>query len=288
MNALAPAANVHSLQPVRAGSAHVLRRSREAPCPVRRLNTELGLHLRPAGVILIRLNAVLMQASRNLPARLSHRFGSRIEVESGPTVRSGGKTNCPALVGSLAVRNARPNPSLELTRYGRRRLAAPGRRWHCPSAASRPLPQRAAQLERYASAPEASGVSAVARCAGASRCGPWAESAASRSASAWSSAEPRAGHVVLFGFVLSAWGRARAAARREAQPALRRAPPPLCRSSGALRVRTRVPLGSGSHNLAFERTAFGGRSLPLQGLPPLSSQRSLSSRAAARITSDLA
>ena len=41
-----------------------------------------------------------------------------------------------------------PNPSLEPTRYGRRRLAAPGHRDHCPSAASRHLPQRAAQLER--------------------------------------------------------------------------------------------------------------------------------------------
>jgi hypothetical protein len=42
----------------------------------------------------------------------------------------------------------RPNPSLEQTRSGRRRLAAPGNRGHCPSAASRRPPPRAAQLKR--------------------------------------------------------------------------------------------------------------------------------------------
>ena len=42
----------------------------------------------------------------------------------------------------------RANPSLEATRYGRRRLAAPGHRGNCPSAASRRLPQRSPQLER--------------------------------------------------------------------------------------------------------------------------------------------
>lgn len=41
-----------------------------------------------------------------------------------------------------------PNPSLEPTRYGKRRLAAPGRSCYCPSAAKRHLPARAAQLER--------------------------------------------------------------------------------------------------------------------------------------------
>ena len=44
------------------------------------------------------------------------------------------------------------NPSLEPTRYGRRRLAAPGNRCHFPSAASQHLPPRAAWLDRQASA----------------------------------------------------------------------------------------------------------------------------------------
>lgn len=41
----------------------------------------------------------------------------------------------------------RPNPSLEPTRYGRRRLAAPGAGANCPSAAERRLPPQAAQLK---------------------------------------------------------------------------------------------------------------------------------------------
>jgi len=36
-----------------------------------------------------------------------------------------------------------PNPSLNRTRYGSRRLAAPGHSTNCPCAASRRLPQRA-------------------------------------------------------------------------------------------------------------------------------------------------
>jgi hypothetical protein len=43
---------------------------------------------------------------------------------------------------------AQPNPSLEATRYGRQRLAAPGACAHLPCAASRRLPQRSPQLER--------------------------------------------------------------------------------------------------------------------------------------------
>ncbi len=42
----------------------------------------------------------------------------------------------------------RANSSLAPTRYGRRRLAALGQGGHRPSAASRRLPPRAAQLER--------------------------------------------------------------------------------------------------------------------------------------------
>ena len=38
----------------------------------------------------------------------------------------------------------RPNPSLKLTRYGSRRLAAPGACGILPSAAKRRLPSRAA------------------------------------------------------------------------------------------------------------------------------------------------
>jgi len=47
-----------------------------------------------------------------------------------------------------AAHRMRPNTSLEPTRSGRRRLAAPGHRCHRPSAASRPLPPRSAQLQR--------------------------------------------------------------------------------------------------------------------------------------------
>jgi len=47
-----------------------------------------------------------------------------------------------------APHRMRPNNSLEPTRSGRRRLAAPGYRCHHPSAASRPLPPRSAQLQR--------------------------------------------------------------------------------------------------------------------------------------------
>jgi hypothetical protein len=47
-----------------------------------------------------------------------------------------------------ATHRMRPNNSLEPTRSGRRRLAAPGHRCHRPSAASRLLPPRSAQLQR--------------------------------------------------------------------------------------------------------------------------------------------
>jgi len=43
------------------------------------------------------------------------------------------------------------NQSFEPTRFGSRRLAAPGQVSHRPSAASRRLPTRSAQLKRYAS-----------------------------------------------------------------------------------------------------------------------------------------
>ena len=56
---------------------------------------------------------------------------------------------CPArskmVLKVLGVRSeARPNHSLKPPRYGSHRLAAPGHSGHCPSAASRRLPQRAA------------------------------------------------------------------------------------------------------------------------------------------------
>jgi len=41
-----------------------------------------------------------------------------------------------------------PNPSLEPTHYGKRRLAAPGPVGYSPYAASRRLPPRSSQLER--------------------------------------------------------------------------------------------------------------------------------------------
>jgi len=43
-----------------------------------------------------------------------------------------------------------PNPSVNLTRYGRRCLAAAGQCVHFPSAARQRLPPRAGYLERYA------------------------------------------------------------------------------------------------------------------------------------------
>jgi hypothetical protein len=46
------------------------------------------------------------------------------------------------------MQEVRSNPSLEPTRYGRRRLAAPGQVSYCPSAAKRHLTPRAAQLKR--------------------------------------------------------------------------------------------------------------------------------------------
>jgi hypothetical protein len=62
----------------------------------------------------------------------------------------GPRTNCKASGWShgLVSLKLRANPSLEPTRYGRRRLAAPGHHGNCPSAASRRLPQRSPQLER--------------------------------------------------------------------------------------------------------------------------------------------
>jgi hypothetical protein len=60
------------------------------------------------------------------------------------------RTNCKASGWShgLVSLILRANPSLVPTRYGRRRLAAPGATGHFPSAAKQRLPQRSAQLER--------------------------------------------------------------------------------------------------------------------------------------------
>jgi predicted DNA binding CopG/RHH family protein len=44
------------------------------------------------------------------------------------------------VTGRLVEPTVTPNPSLEPTRYGRRRLAAPGEQVHPPSAAKRRLP----------------------------------------------------------------------------------------------------------------------------------------------------
>ena len=60
--------------------------------------------------------------------------------------KAGGFSPAKALCCSRCA--ARPNTSVNLTRYGRRRLAAPGAGAHCPSAASRRLPPRAGYLER--------------------------------------------------------------------------------------------------------------------------------------------
>ncbi len=53
-----------------------------------------------------------------------------------------GPTNTRHDVGVVA--EERPNQLFKLTRYGSRRLAAPGHSVHCPSAASRRLPPRSA------------------------------------------------------------------------------------------------------------------------------------------------
>jgi hypothetical protein len=52
------------------------------------------------------------------------------------------------VVVSQGLQNTRPNPSLELTRSGRRRKAAPRPMRHFRSAALRRLPPRSAQLQR--------------------------------------------------------------------------------------------------------------------------------------------
>ena len=46
------------------------------------------------------------------------------------------------------IRTVLPNTSVNLSRYGSRRLAAPGAGADCPSAASRRLPPRPGYLER--------------------------------------------------------------------------------------------------------------------------------------------
>jgi hypothetical protein len=60
----------------------------------------------------------------------------------------GANCNASGWSHGLVSPKLRANPSLEATRYGRRRLAAQGHRGNCPSAASRRLPQRSPQLER--------------------------------------------------------------------------------------------------------------------------------------------
>jgi hypothetical protein len=176
-----------------------------------------------------------------------------------------------------------PNTSLEPTRYGRHRLAAPGHRGHCPSAASRHLPPRAAQLQRYASAagwclvagglcvaPRAARRAVFERCfrsCSAPRLGQWrgAVCVACRVAA------------VKRGGARLACMSGRSSTRT--QSALQCAVPALRRSSGARRVRTQVPVGPGSHNTSIERTCSGALRAPthaahveLQGLPPLSSK----------------
>jgi hypothetical protein len=70
------------------------------------------------------------------------------------------------------------------------------------------------------------------------------------------------------------------AARRKSQNALRRAAPRPCRSSRHRRVWTRVLFKAGSHNLSFERTAFGRRSLTRYASAPGSPALSAASRGA--------
>jgi len=56
-----------------------------------------------------------------------------------------GRSKCGILLFPIfwAQRTVLPNPSLNRTRYGSRRLAAPGHCANCPCAARRRLPQRA-------------------------------------------------------------------------------------------------------------------------------------------------
>jgi len=60
------------------------------------------------------------------------------ELLSGPAIRFGNKANA-----SSAPLRVLPNPSLNLTRYGSQRLAAPGASGIMPAAAKRRLPPRA-------------------------------------------------------------------------------------------------------------------------------------------------
>ena len=87
-------------------------------------------------------------AGSSQPRHRRHRFRSSVRLQLAI-----GSTSCFPPLDTVGARRlgARcvsavaglPNTSLNLTRYGRPRLAAPGHRSHCPSAASRVLPTRA-------------------------------------------------------------------------------------------------------------------------------------------------
>jgi hypothetical protein len=127
-------------------SAHVLRRSRAATAVSSRV---IELHSAEAQPVFSSLPAAAKTEPK--PCGSASRFKSQEPSQLWPL--SSAALAC-FLVHFLASSRvvvappARPNPSLKLTRYGSRRLAAPGAGGIMPSAAKRRLPTRAAYLER--------------------------------------------------------------------------------------------------------------------------------------------
>jgi hypothetical protein len=104
-----------------------------------------------SGELAPNLKGCASEASRDFAQHTSElataaRAGQNCDV----SLLLGPLTNCKASGWShgLVSPKLRANPSLVPTRYGRRRLAAPGASGHFPSAAKQRLPQRSAQLER--------------------------------------------------------------------------------------------------------------------------------------------
>jgi hypothetical protein len=152
-----------------------------------------------------------------------------------------------------------PNQSIERTAFGALRA-----------------PSAAAHLERYASAPApikvASGLEAMQFCLPpVSHAGEASPESARRHCSAGVTCEretlaargPRVAGLAAErgGSVVHSPPSGSLAAQAGSQNALRGAAPRPCRSSHTRRPRTQVPFNAGSHNLSFERTAFGRRSL---------------------------
>jgi len=148
---------------------HLKQRSNDAPAVLRGVRLSLGNNSprdtvgsvctsrQPRRPVNLLANVRSMGLPRKLLASASH---GNLEIRGGSPARGGQgcdrrllrstshlMRSVPGFV-NLAPQEVRHNPSLEPTRYGRRRLAAPDNRGHCRSAASRHLPPWSAQLER--------------------------------------------------------------------------------------------------------------------------------------------